>query len=266
MGYLLFSLFSPNPYVSLFEISEHSQWCWKPRLGRSGAINKVRIVLLKSHSGMSLSQDNTVEIPLDVHAPIISSPCLFRAELQYLVTEWFLWPLEITIPSFFELAHKDHASSLIGIPINLGLRETGKNQSSNERILSFSLSNLTWFLTLLFISLASSLFTRTEKLTNSFVKALFVLWILAGAHCHSWDSQRPNFYYTLCSEGSETGCGHALVGALEGISEKERGGNKKDAMRAMSLLYWVLHCLCSLGCPYTGATVMVMVWMWSGEL
>ena len=25
MGYLLFSLFSPNPYVSLLEISEHSQ-------------------------------------------------------------------------------------------------------------------------------------------------------------------------------------------------------------------------------------------------
>lgn len=44
MGYLLFSLFSPNPYVSLLEISEHSQWSWKPRLRRPGTVNKVRIV------------------------------------------------------------------------------------------------------------------------------------------------------------------------------------------------------------------------------
>lgn len=59
MGYLLFSLFSPNPYVSLFEISEHSQWRWKPRLGRSGAINKVSIALCKGRGGMSITQDNS---------------------------------------------------------------------------------------------------------------------------------------------------------------------------------------------------------------
>lgn len=125
-------------------------------------------------------------------------PCLIHAEMQYLVTGWFLWPLEITIASFFGLAHKDHAPSLVNIPISLGRRERGKNQSSKEHMLGFSLFSLTCFLTLLFISEASSLFSRTDNWANSFVQALFLLWILAGVDCHYWGSQRPDFYYTLC--------------------------------------------------------------------
>lgn len=64
------------------------------------------------------------------------------------------------------------------------------------------------------------------------------------------ESETKLLLHSVCSEASETGCGHALMGALEGISEKERGGEKK--IESCLCCDRVLHCFVSFGIPTHG--------------